>query len=135
MQDDIGFITEEISSSLEWRVIHLRYPRETQTYSALQIKWVAYGNIKLPKFFFQQKTLEKQEARVNYDLLCCKIETLLNKHSTEGYELFSMNSTHSGFFSTAQGPTRPQHHFLKSPVTKNSVRGDEVLIFIFRKKP
>lgn len=126
-------IIKEIPS-LEWQVIHLRYPRETETISSLQIKWVAFSKkIKLPKIFFQQKNIEKQEATVNYDLLCSQMESILNNYAKKGYELFSITSTHSGLSSIVSTATRPQPHFLKLPAAKTTLRGEEAFVLVFKK--
>ncbi len=114
-------------------MIHLRYPRKTETVSSLQIKWVAFGKIKLPKIFFQQKNVEKQEVSVNYDLFCSQMESLLNEYAEKGYALFSITSTHSGFSSVVSMAPRPQPHFLKVPAAKTTLQGEEAFILIFRK--
>jgi|GEM_PF-3239859 len=120
--------------SLEWQVIHLRYPKETETVSSLQIKWVVFGKIKVPKIFFQQKRIEKQEASVNYDLLSSQMESLLNDYAGKGYELFSITSTHSGFSSVVSTAPRPQPHFFKVPTAKTTLRGEEAFVLVFRRK-
>ncbi|MBX9577270.1 MAG: hypothetical protein K2W97_02200 [Chthoniobacterales bacterium] len=121
-------------SGLQWQVIHLRYPRETEIVSSLKIKWVVFGKIKVPKIFFQQKRVEKQEASVNYDLLCSQMESFLNDYSTKGYELFSMTSTHSGFSSIVQTTPRPQSRFFKATAPKSSLHAEEALVLIFKRK-
>ena len=83
--DGSSDIVENVSSLLPWRVVHLPYPRETQEYSCLSIRWVSCGKIKIPKIFIQKKTLEKREASVNYDLLCRHIESFLNNEA-QGYD-------------------------------------------------
>ena len=128
-------IIKENVLSLEWQVIHLRYPRETETVSSLKLKWVTFGNIKVPKLFFQQKRVERQEASVNYDLLSSQMESLLNDYAKSGYELFSITSTHSGFSSVVSTAPRPQPHFFKVPAAKTTLRGEEAFILIFRKRP
>lgn len=137
MQDsefsEAEMIIKEIPLSLEWQVIHLRYPRETEIVSSLKIKWVVFGKLKVPKIFFQQKRVEKQEASVNYDLLCSQMESLLNDYTMKGYELFSMTSTHSGFSSIVQTTPRPQSRFFKTPAAKSSLHAEEALILIFKK--
>jgi hypothetical protein len=119
--------------SLEWKVVYVRYPRETEAVSKLKIKWLVFGKLRVPKIFFQQKRVESQEASVNYDLLCCDIESHLNDYSAKGYELFSIISTHSGFSSIVQTAPRPQPYFLKTPAAKTSLRAEEALMLIFRK--
>lgn len=119
--------------SLEWEVIHLPYPRETEIISSLQLKWVALGKIKVPKLFFQQKRVEKQDASVNYDLLCSQMESLLNHYTQKGYELFSMTPTHSGFSSVISTAPRPQPHFFKVPAAKTALQGEEAFVLVFRK--
>ena len=121
-------------SELQWQVIHLRYPRETEIVSSLKIKWVVFGKLKVPKIFFQQKRVEKQEASVNYDLLCSQMESLLNDYTIKGYELFSMTSTHSGFSSIVSTTPRPQSRFFKAAAPKSSLRGEEALLLTFRKR-
>ncbi len=138
MQDsefsEAEIIIKEIPLSLEWQVVHLRYPRETEIVSSLQIKWVVFGKLKVPSLFFQQKTIERQDASVNYDLLCSQMESLLNDYTVKGYELFSMTSTHSGFSSIIQTTPRPQSRFFKAPAPKSSLHAEEALILIFKKR-
>lgn len=118
----------------EWQVVHLRYPRETEIVSSLKIKWVVFGKLKVPKFFFQQKRVEKQEASVNYDLLCSQMESLLNDYAAKGYELFFTTSTHSGFSAIVSTSPRPQSHLFKPAAAKTSLRAEEALVLIFRKR-
>lgn len=136
-QDPSAFSASAIErdeiAGLKWQVTHLRYPRETETISSLQIKWVAFGKIKLPKIFFQQKNVEKQEGSVNYDLFCSQMESLLNEYAKKGFHLFSITPTHSGFSSIVSTAPRPQPHFFKLPAAKTTLRGEEAFILIFRK--
>ena len=127
-------IIKEIPRSLEWQVIHLRYPRVMETCSSLKIKWVVFGKIKMPKIFFQRKRVEKPDASVNYDLLCSQMESLLNSYAMKGYDLFSTTSTHSGFSSIVQTAPRPQPHFIKAPATKSALRAEEAVILVFKKR-
>ena len=131
--DDSNGIVENVSSLLPWRVVHLPYPRETQEYSRLSIRWVQYRKIKIPKIFIQKKTLEKQEASVNYDLLCGHIESFLNSEA-QGYDLFSINSTHSGLFSMTQAPVHAHHPFLRKRIPSSTLQGKEVLIIVLKRK-
>ncbi len=130
--NEVETIIKEVPS-LEWQVIHLQYPKETETVSSLQIKWIGFGKIKIPKIFFHQKRVEKQEASVNYDLLCSQMESLLNEHAEKGYELFSMTSTYSGFSAITSTTPRQQPHFLKVPAPKTALRGAETIILVFRR--
>ena len=117
-----------------WRVIHLAYPRTTQEYSYVALRWVNYGKIKLPQVFIRRKTLEKREASVNYDLLCERMEALLNSEEANGYELFSMSSTNSGLLSISHTPTRSQHPFSRKRLPNATAEGAETLVLIFKKK-
>jgi hypothetical protein len=116
-----------------WRVIHLAYPRATQEYSYLALRWVNYRKIKLPQVFIGKKTLEKREATVNYDLLCERMEALLNSQAANGYELFSMSSTNSGLLSISHTPTRSQHPFSRKRLPNATAEGAETLMLIFKK--
>lgn len=137
MQDselnEAEIVIKENSLSLKWQVVHLRYPRETESVSSLQLKWVVFGKLKVPKLFLQQKRIQRQDASVNYDLLCSQMESLLNEYTLKGYELFSITSTHSGFSSIIQAPPRPQSRFFKAQAAKSSLHAEEALIFIFKK--
>lgn len=128
------FVTEDTLSSLQWRVIHLPYPRETQEHSCLGITWILWKKIKIPKFFIQKKRLEKQTASVNHDLLCQQIENLLNSEETQEYDLFSISTTYSGSFSISQAPIHPHHQFLKRRSPTGMLLGKEALIVILKRK-
>lgn len=117
-----------------WRVVHLTYPRTKQECSCLAVRWVNFWKIKWPRFFLQRKTLEKREASVNYDLLCEQLESLLNSEELSGYELFSMNATHSGLFSISHSPTRPKNPFLQRQILNALGQGEEALVLVFKKK-
>lgn len=127
-------ITIKEHSSPQWRVIHLPYPRETQEYSCIGIRWTHYGKIKLPMVFIYKKTLEKREPTVNYDLLCQQIEDLLNSDEAQGYDLFSINTTFSGVSAMTSFPTRPQHQFLKRRIPEKLLQGKEALIIILKRQ-
>ncbi|MBX9743333.1 MAG: hypothetical protein K2W99_07350 [Chthoniobacterales bacterium] len=117
-----------------WHVVHLAYPRTMQQYSCIALRWVSFWRIKLPQVFIQRKTLEKREASVNYDLLCEQLESLLNREATNGYELFSMNATHSGLFSISHSPTRSQNPFLRKHLLNAIGKGEEALVLVFKRK-
>lgn len=118
-----------------WRVVHLAYPRTTQEYSCLALRWVSFWKIKLPQVFLQRKTLEKREASVNYDLLCEQLESILNSEEAKGYEFFSMNATHSGLFSISHSAIRrPQNPFLRKQLFNALGQGEEALVLVFKKK-
>lgn len=125
---------KQTSSLLPWRVIHLPYPRETEKYSSLKLKWIPCWKIKLPKIFIQKKTLEKQGLSVNYDLLCQQIESVLNRQAAEGYKLISIHSTHSGSYSVTSVPKQPHYHFLKTRAPSHHLQGKEALILILKQK-
>lgn len=117
-----------------WRVVHLSYPRTTQEYPCIVLRWVSFWKIKCPLVFIEKKTLEKRETSVNYDLLCKRIESLLNKQEANGYELFSLSSTNSGLLSISHTPARPQHPFSKKRIPNATAQGEEMIVLIFRKK-
>jgi hypothetical protein len=132
--DEVEMIIKGTPPSLPWEVIHLRYPRQKKTSSSLQIEWVVFGKLKLPKLLFQQKRVASQEASINYDLLCSQIEFLLNHYHQQGYDLFSMTSTASGFSSMTQLPTQRPSYLFKPHAPKSILCSEEVLILLFKKK-
>lgn len=134
MLTDLKNKPEERSSLPLWRVVYLAYPRLTQEYSCFALRWVSFWRIKFPLFFVEKKTLEKREASVNYDLLCERMESLLNAEEENGYEFFSMNSSNSGLFSISHTPTRPQHPFVRNRLPNATAQGQEALVLIFKRK-
>ncbi len=129
-----NFIIKNSPVLLEWRVVHLPYPRETQEQSYIGVKWFLWKGIKLPKFFIQKRTLEKPGAAVNHDLLCQQIESFLNSDEMKGYDLFSISSTYSGHPATTPTPKHPYQQLMMARSHNNASKTKEVLVIILKKK-
>lgn len=127
-------IKEHSPALLNWRVICLPYPRETNEQSCIGVKWFLWKSIKLPKFFIQKRTLEKPGAAVNHDLLCQQIESFLNSDEMKGYDLFSISSTYSGHTPTPPTPKHPYQQLMKSRFLHDSSGTKEVLMIVLKRK-
>lgn len=129
-----NFIKETSPLPLEWRVICLPYPRETQEQSCIGVKWFLWKNMKLPRFFIQKKRLEKPGAAVNHDLLCQQIETFLNSDKMKGYDLFSLSSTFSGHAPMTFAPRHPYQQLMRPHASHHTSGTKEALVIVLKRK-
>ena len=128
---------KQTSSLSPWRVLYLPYPPETVESTHIQVEWTPHskiGKIKLPRISLKKKSAAKQGSSVNYDLLCRELERILNKEEAEGYELISMQPTHSGSYCVTTIAKPPYANFLKVKTPSHHLQGKEALMLIFKKR-